>query len=115
MKPHKTLYKNQDDVWEKAKVCLDSLLSECSDVKEAYVWASLAEKKFGLYDEVYRNQVGSDIDLVLVMHEPFELPKTWKYLKVEKRWLSLYRLGYFEYQENQHEIGGLIVIPSSTT
>ena len=111
-KPPKILYKNQEDVWNKAEVYLKKLLSNCDSVKEAYVWASLAENKFGLYEKPYRGQIGSDIDLVIVMTEPMHIPKDWKFTKVKKSWFDLYHLGYFEYQDNKHQIDGLIVVPS---
>lgn len=112
MKPQKILYKNQKDVWDKAEVHLKKLLSTCDNVKEAHVWASLAEGKFGLYEKSYRNQIGSDIDLVVALENQKNIPKNWKFTKVEKSWFDLYRLGYFEYNGNKHQVDGLIVIPS---
>ena len=112
MKPPKILYENQEDVWDKAEVSLKKLLSNCNSVKEAYVWASLSEGKFGIYEKPYKNQIGSDIDLVIVMKEPINIPKNWKFVNVEKSWFDLYHLGYFEYKGNKHQIDGLIVIPS---
>ncbi|MBS3073259.1 hypothetical protein J4465_00465 [Candidatus Pacearchaeota archaeon] len=112
MKPNKKIYDNQKDVWKEASKYLDSILSKCNSIKEAYVWASLAEEKFGIYDEPYRGQTCSDIDLVLVMNEPVNIPKEWNFTNVEKSWFDLYHLGYFEYQGNKHQIDGLIVIPS---
>jgi predicted nucleotidyltransferase len=112
MKPPKILYENQEDAWSKAEVNLKKLLSNCHSVKEAYVWASLAEGKFGIYEKPYRDQIGSDIDLVIVMNEPIQIPKDWKFTKVEKSWFDLYHLGYFDYEGHKHQIDGLIVIPS---
>jgi hypothetical protein len=112
MKPSKILYENQEDVWNKAEANLQKLLAICDTVKEAYVWASLAEGKFGIYEEPYRGQIGSDIDLVIVMEEPMNIPKDWKFTKVEKSWFDLYHLGYFEHEGHKHQIDGLIVIPS---
>jgi len=112
MKPNKRVYENQDDIWKEASKFLESILSKCDSVKEAYVWASLAEGKFGVYEESYRGQTGSDIDLVIVVKEPFELPKEWKFTKIQKSWFDLYHLGHFEYKGNKHQIDGLIVIPS---
>ena len=112
MKPHKILYENQEDVWNKAEANLQNLLSICDTVKEAYVWASLAEGKFGIYEKPYRGHMGSDIDLVIVMKEPMHVPKDWKFTQVEKSWFDLYHLGYFEYNGHKHQIDGLIVIPS---
>ena len=112
MKPPKVLYKNQEEVWRKAEKYLEKVLTKCNCVKEAYVWASLAEGKFGIYEKLYKNQIGSDIDLVIVMNEPINIPKEWKFTKVRKSWFELYHLGYFEYKGNKHQIDGLIFIPS---
>ena len=112
MKPNKIIYENQEAVWNKAQTDLKKLISNCSTVKEAYVWASLAEKKFGVYEKPYRGQIGSDIDLVLIMKEPHHIPDSWRFTKVEKSWFDLYHLGYLEYKGNKHQIDGLIVIPS---
>ncbi len=112
MKPNKKLYESQEDVWREAAKHLESILSKCDSIKEAYVWASLAEGKFGTYEELYKGQTGSDIDLVIVVKEPFELPKEWKDTKVKKSWFDLYHLGNFDYKGNKHQIDGLVVIPS---
>lgn len=112
MKPPKILYENQKDVWNKAKIHLKKLIADCNSVKEAYVWASLAEDKFGIYEKPYNGQTGSDIDLVIIMKEPFNLPKNWKFTKVKKQWFDLYHLGHFKHEGHQHQIDGLVVIPS---
>jgi predicted nucleotidyltransferase len=112
MKPAKIIYEDQEEVWNKAEICLKKLLLTCNSVKEAYVWASLAEGKFGIYEKPYQGQIGSDIDLVIVMKEPMHIPKDWKFTKVEKRWFDLYYLGYFNHKGHKHQIDGLIVIPS---
>lgn len=112
MKPNKQLYDNQAEVWKTASKFLESILSKCDSVKEAYVWASLAEGKFGIYDKPYRGQTGSDIDLVIIVDEPFNLPKDWKFTNVHESWFDLYKIGSFDYKGNKHQIDGLVVIPS---
>lgn len=112
MKPPKILYKDQKDVWNKAEKFLKDLLKDSTTIKEAYAWASLAEGKFGIYEKPYKNQIGSDIDFVIVMNEPIDIPKTWKSANFETAWFDLYRLDDFVYQKNKHQIDGLIVIPS---
>ncbi|HDP73967.1 MAG TPA: hypothetical protein ENN46_03380 [Candidatus Woesearchaeota archaeon] len=112
MKPKKTLYSDQADVWSKAKRHIESVLADCNCVSEAYVWASLAEGKFGLYEKPYRNQAGSDIDLVVVLKEHSKPPENWKFTKVRKAWFDLYELGTFEYKGNSHQIDALVVDPS---
>ncbi|MBU0457193.1 MAG: hypothetical protein ABH824_06115 [Nanoarchaeota archaeon] len=112
MKPKKILYENQEEVYDQAKDYLENILANCNCIKEAYIWASLVEGKFGVYETEYRNQTCSDIDLVIIMDEPVDIPKEWIFTKVEKSWFDLYNLGCFEYQGNKHQIDGLIVIPS---
>jgi len=112
MKPHKILYTDQKELWEKASSYILSLITNEPCVKEVYVWASLAEKQFGLYEEEYQGRLGSDIDLVIILHEDQPIPKNWKYLHVEKSWFKLYKLGIFVYNGTAHPIDGLLVFPS---
>lgn len=111
-KPPKKLYSDQEDVWNKAEKFLKNLLNDSKTVKEAHVWASLAEGKFGVYERPYKDQIGSDIDFVIVMNEPADIPKNWKFADFGTAWFDLYKLGDFEYQNNKHQIDGLIVFPS---
>lgn len=112
MKPQKTLYADQKELWEKASSYLLDLIKNEACVKEAYVWASLAEEQFGLYEQEYQGRLGSDIDLVIILNEDQPIPKNWKYLHVEKSWFSLYKIGIFIYDGNAHPIDGLLVSPS---
>ena len=112
MKPDKKLYEDQGKVWNEAAKHLQSLLSGHAFVKEAHVWASLAEGRFGIYKSPFKGEKASDIDLVVVVKEPFKLPKEWKFTGVQKSWFDLYRLGHFDYEGNRHRIDGLVVIPS---
>jgi len=109
---NKIPYKNQEKVQKEAFSFLHKLVSKELCVKEAYVWASLAEGTFGIYEEEYNGRTCSDIDLVIIIDENYPLPKEWKYTTVDKSWFSLYNLGYFHYKNNKHEIGGLLVFPS---
>lgn len=111
-RPKKNLYPDQTDVWNKAQKHLVELVNDKPCVQEAIVWASLAEGKFGLYEEPYGNREVSDIDLVVIIDEDFPLPKTWKFTTVKKSCFDLYKLGYFEYQNHTHPIDGLLVFPS---
>lgn len=112
MKPHKIIYPNQEDVWEKASSYLLNLIQNQPCIKKAYVWASLAEGLFGLYNKEYQGRVGSDIDLVIILNEDKKIPKKWKYTGIEKSCFKLYKIGEFEYNGNIHPIDGLIVFPS---
>ncbi len=108
----KILYENQDSAWEKASAYLIELVSVQNCVQEAFVWASLAEKKFGFYPQAHNGRNCSDIDLVIVLDERFPIPKEWKFTHVKKPWFDLYHLGSFNYAGNVHPIDGLLVSPS---
>ena len=112
VKPTKILYEDQKELWEKASSYILKLIKNQPCVKEAYIWASLAEGQFGIYEEEYQGRLASDIDLVIVLNENESIPKSWKYLHVEKSWFKLYKLGIFEYKGNAHPIDGLLVSPS---
>jgi len=112
MKPKKIIYENQAEVWGNAKKYLLNLISNQPCVKEAIVWASLAEGTFGVYEEEYRGQEGSDIDLVLIIDEEYPIPKQWKFTKIKKSWFDLYSLGKFVHIGHIHNIDGLLVFPS---
>lgn len=113
MKPNKILYENQEEVWKKARDFLVKLVSKFPCVKIVYVWASLAEEKFGLYEQEYRGLEGSDIDLVIVIDENFSLPSNWHWTHVSKSWFDLYTdIGFFEHEGHKHKIDGLFVFPS---
>ena len=111
-KPEKTLYKNQEKIWDKAKRFLIKMVADEPVVQEALVWASLAEGKFGLYDHEYRGQEGSDIDLIIITDEKFRVPESWKFTTIEKSCFDLYRIGKFVHEKNVHLIDGLLVFPS---
>ncbi len=111
-KPPKKLYKNQTDVWNKALPVLEQVLKKSDSVKEAYVWASLAEGKFGLYEETYQGREGSDVDLVIVMNEPADIPTAWEDTTIRKSFFDLYKVGMFTYDGHKHPIDGLVVFPS---
>ncbi len=75
MKPKKILYENQDKVLEKASKYLIELIRNEPCVKKAFIWASLAEGKFGVYEKEYSGRFLSDIDLVIILEEAAEIPK----------------------------------------
>jgi len=111
-KPEKTLYENQEEIWDEARGFLTEMVSDKPVVQEALVWASLAEGKFGLYEHEHKGQEGSDIDLVIIADEKYPLPKEWKSTTIEKSCFDLYRLGNFVYKGHKHPVDGLIVFPS---
>lgn len=111
-KPNKIPYENQENIWENAKQFLTEIVSGKPAVQEALVWASLAEGKFGLYEQEHAGREGSDIDLVVILDENFKIPESWKFTNVEKSCFSLYIVGKFSYQGHIHPIDGLLVFPS---
>lgn len=113
MKPKKIIYEDQQEVWREAEKFLQSIVKDKPAVKKAIVWASLAEGKFGLYEEEYQGMEGSDIDLVLIMDEEEIVPEEWAYTGVSKSWFDLYtKLGKFKYKGHIHKVDGLLVFPS---
>lgn len=114
IKPNKIPYENQELVWEKAKEYLTELISNTPCVKKAYVWASLAEGKFGVYEKLYKNRhEASDVDLVIVIDEKYPIPEEWHFTNVKKSWFDLYHdLGVFEHDGHKHIVDGLLVFPS---
>lgn len=112
MKPLKKIYPDQNDVWEQATKFLIDKFSKEECIQEMIIWASLAEGKFGLYEEPYNRMEGSDIDLVIILDEEKPIPPEWNFTTVVKSWFDLYHLGKFVYQGHVHKIDGLVVSPS---
>lgn len=111
-KPRKILYENQEKIWNSAKLFLKEVVEDKPAVKEALVWASLAEGKFGLYDHEYDGREGSDIDLVVILDEKFPISEGWTDTTVEKSCFDLYHIGKFIHEGHKHPIDGLLVFPS---
>ena len=111
-KPRKILYENQEKIWDSAKQFLKEMVEDKPFVQEALVWASLAEGKFGLYEHEYDGREGSDIDLVVILDEKFQLPESWKFTTVKKSCFDLYHIGKFIHEGHKHPIDGLLVSPS---
>ncbi len=86
-KPEKRIYDNQEDIIE---TILEKLRKDLPSNSEAYIFGSVAEKKFGKYVKEYKGHKGSDID-VIVFCSLDAIPSHWKYLNVSKGWWNLYR------------------------
>ena len=86
-KPNKKLYANQNQI---LKTVIDLLRKDIPKHAEAFLFGSLAELKFGKYMKRYKNQEGSDIDVIVFINKK-DIPKHWKYLNVSKEWWDLYR------------------------
>lgn len=111
-KPKKIVYPNQKDTFEKFRKFILPYLKEIPEIKEARIWASLAEGKFGTYEEEFRGQTGSDVDLVLLLEEGKEPPKEFKDINVHKSWFNGYidkRFRHFDYDGNDHQVDVLLV------
>jgi len=106
MEKEKIIYDDQEKVLEKVILFLKSSFNE--DVMEAYLFGSIAEKRFGKYIKKYKGHNGSDIDLVIFLAEE-NIPKNWKYLNTEKSWWKLYRGGKIEINGTIHKIDVLVV------
>jgi predicted nucleotidyltransferase len=111
-KPPKKVYADQKDAFEKFKEFILPYLKHMPEVKEAVVWASLAEGKFGTYEREHKGHTGSDVDLVILLEEGKEVPKEFKDLDVHKSWFDGYldkKFRHFEYKGNNHEVDVLLI------
>ena len=111
-KPKKTIYPNQKDAFEKFRKFILPHLRKIPEIKEAMIWASLAEGKFGTYEREYREHTGSDVDLVLLLEEGKDIPEAFKDLEVHKSWFDGYlnkSFRHFDYDGNDHKVDVLVV------
>jgi len=106
MEKEKIIYDNQEKVLEKVILFLKSFLNE--DIREAYLFGSIVEKRFGKYIKKYKVHNGSDIDLIVFLAEG-NILKNWKNLNTEKSWWKLYRGGKIEINGTIHKIDVLVV------
>jgi|SRR3989344_476478 len=105
-KPDKIIYENQEIVHDKIVDFVISKLTE--NVKEAYLFGSVVNRQFGRYTEKYQSHKGSDIDLMVIIHEN-KIPKGWKYLNTEKEWWNLYYVGSIAINGILHRLEAIIV------
>ncbi len=111
-KPPKKVYENQEDAFEKFNQFILPRLRKIPEVKEALVWASLAEGTFGTYVKEYRGQTGSDVDLIILLDEGHEIPKEFRDIECHKSWFDVYidkRFRHFDYKGNDHKVDLLVV------
>ena len=111
-KPQKKVYENQADAFEKFNQFILPYLRKIPEVKEAVVWASLAEGTFGLYDREFRGHVGSDVDLVILLDKGVNVPKEFKDIECHKSWFDGYidkKFRDFNYKGKNHKVDLLVV------
>tara|TARA_Y100000310_G_C20204370_1_gene588385 strand:- start:32 stop:472 length:441 start_codon:yes stop_codon:yes gene_type:complete len=114
-KPKKQQYENQREILEQFKQFILPRLKALKGVKEARVWGSLARDDFGMYKKEYRGQIGSDVDLVILLEQGARICPSWRKL-ISKTWFDGYydRFGNkkfrdFYYQGNIHKVDLLVV------
>ncbi len=106
MKPAKTIYPNQEDIYNKILAFIKTQL--VPEVSEAYLTGSVVRREFGRYAEEYHGHKGSDIDLVVMINQKY-IPKAWKNLNTEKTWFNLYSGGKIEIDGVYHRLDLLVV------
>ncbi len=113
MKPKKTLYKNQEEIFLKFLKFINPFFKKYKEIGEAYLWGSIADKTFGIYEEEYRGHTGSDIDLVIFPDPKLGIPKNWKLLH-DHSWMGVYKdheFREFKYKKNIHKVDLLTAHP----
>jgi len=111
-KPEKKIYENQEDVFEEFNRFILPYLTEIPEIKEAVIWASLAEGKFGTYAKEYRGHTGSDVDLIILLGKGQKIPKEFRDIKCHKSWFDGYinkKFRHFDYKGNDHKVDLLVV------
>ncbi len=111
-KPSKKVYENQADAFEKFNQFILPHLKEIPEIKEAVVWSSLAEGKFGTYAKEHRGHTGSDVDLVILLGKGQKIPKQFKDIECHKSWFDGYiskKFRHFDYLGNDHKIDVLVI------
>ncbi|MAG76045.1 MAG: hypothetical protein CL811_04715 [Colwelliaceae bacterium] len=80
-KPLKHVYPNQKLLLKKFTRFIQPYLEEHAFFKRVWVWGSLSRGTFGIYKEPYKDQEGSDIDLLVEVDESYEIPDEFKEIK----------------------------------
>jgi len=107
-KPPKEPYTNQEEIHNQIVSFLESQLKGTNC--EAYIFGSLATRKFGRYTRPYKGQDGSDVDLVVFINQK-DIPETWIDLNTEKTWWRAYESGKITVNNTQHVIIPIVVKP----
>ncbi|MFB6246132.1 MAG: hypothetical protein ABEI74_00890 [Candidatus Pacearchaeota archaeon] len=111
-KPNKRAYEDQEEVFEKCKNFLLPYLKDIPEIKSAVLWGSIVNGSFGVYEETWRGQTGSDVDLIIFLEKGAKPPKQFKYLEIDKKWFKGYKpinFRDFLYSGNVHKVDTLLV------
>lgn len=79
-RPKKTIFSEEEQliILEKAKeFVLDDLLPD-ENINKLLIFGSLAKKSFGVYEKEWKHGLYSDIDILLLVEDNFEIPKGWE-------------------------------------
>ncbi len=82
-KPLKYIYPNQKKVIKDVIAFILPYLKKHPFFKKVWAWGSLSKGLFGVYEAPYREQEGSDVDLLVEVDERFEIPSE---LQENKEW-----------------------------
>ena len=105
-KPAKIIYENQEEVYNQVLAFVKSILPK--EVINAYLWGSTVEGTFGKYKEKFGSHEGSDIDVIVIIHNE-KIPSHWKSLNTQKDWWYLYSGGKIEINKRIHRVDLMIV------
>ena len=117
MKPKKMYYKDQKEIFKEFLKFIEPFFQKYKEIKEVYLWGSLVDGTFGLYEKEYREQTGSDVDLVIFLEKNSDIPKGWKNLNAPQSWFDLYKdreFRKFEYKGNIHKVDLLVAHKGKT-
>ncbi|MBW3002839.1 hypothetical protein KY338_06790 [Candidatus Woesearchaeota archaeon] len=116
IKPDKKLYDNQEEVIALALKYISEQILKHDCISEAYVVGSFATKQVGVYDGVYSDNgfkhTASDLDLLILIDESKKIPSNWKFMNITRELGDIYFLGVLNYQNNQHIIESVLIMPS---
>jgi len=112
MEKEKKIYKNQKEILRKFLEYIDPIFRDNPEIKEAYLWGSLAKGDFGIYKMPYNGKTESDVDLVLFINPKSNIPKDWKNLNDTHSWFDVYKCQEyrnFKYKNQTHKVDLLVV------
>lgn len=89
-KPIKYIYPNQKVISKEFVEFITPYLKKHKFFKKVWIWGSLSEGTFGIYDKPYKKQEASDVDLLIEVDERYKEPSEFKEFKkwTEKRTYS---------------------------
>lgn len=111
-KPNKKIYKGQKQIQKKIINFLLPKLKEIPQIEKAYLWGSIINGDFGVYQKKWREHIGSDIDLIILLKKHCRVPKEFKYLEIDKLWFKGYKPREFrkiKIEGNEHKVDILLI------